>query len=330
MDLSNALGYIPRSINYAAVTENGKYWGLYTIIQRTRKQWIVRTYGEDPVTGKRGSHYSGDKGTLADLDNALFEEEYQNKVQSPLPFQDLQEFAAFINSDAANNVTQLQAMVDYDHFAKAAVLDYYTGDGDGYFTNHKNYEWYHDVITNKWNLLRMDHDNGFRYGTPAQQTYTISATPTIVHEKLLQDPAFVTKYETLLRETATTVFPYYDGTGPKPAYMTRYEMLWQTVHQYDTYDRTQHIQDRTIATVEDLSLPINLLGLINDASRRAIEVLDNGVPGPDLTKRCGRTWTEANQCGQQFCSSGMSTDCTTPGETCFSDMQVTGCSDMSN
>eukprot|EP00122_Pirum_gemmata_P004235 Pgem_evm1s3844 len=59
--------------------------------------------------------------------------------------------------------------------------------------------------------------------------------------------------------------------------------------------------------------------------------VDCSTPPPitDFTKRCGTTWDTANVCGQTFCPGNTDEQCP-QGESCWSDMQVTGCDDMGN
>eukprot|EP00122_Pirum_gemmata_P008325 Pgem_evm1s7673 len=185
-DIAVALGYYPRYVGYASVTVNGIYKGTYAVMQRMRKQWIQRTFGPSKESGqKRGSQYKGDNGNTGtvytktsrnanyDVSN-IYPIEYTNPSQNlesdnvtVREGKDLIEFSKQIHTygskDTLDEVDKdtLRNLVDYRYFVRAHVLDFFSGDDDGYFIQQmSNHEWYHDIIDKKWKLLRWDLDDG--------------------------------------------------------------------------------------------------------------------------------------------------------------------------
>eukprot|EP00122_Pirum_gemmata_P004880 Pgem_evm1s4446 len=298
-DIAIALGYYPRYVSYASVTHNGKYLGIYFVMQRMRKQWIKRTFGPDDKK-KLGSQYKSDSGTMESINdntpidedgmfgNGIFDTELSNKLQNQdengnyVPGTDLKHFAKTMKTlrkipddDYTEEHKQTaRDLVDYEFFVKAHVLDFYSGDTDGYFIgNEHNFEWYHDIEdSNKWKLLRWDFDSGFALGPQhPDYIYTLAKTPTLVLSVLLRDEQYLALYEKLLLETATKILPPYQGTGPKPAYFIRYEKYFNMTVLNDIIDRDPNNQEAK--TSEELGAEWGMLGQISARSQQAIDLL---------------------------------------------------------
>eukprot|EP00122_Pirum_gemmata_P000946 Pgem_evm1s848 len=320
-DLGIALGYLPRYVGYSSVTLNGKYLGIYTTMQRMEKQWIERTFGPNPKTGKeRGSHYKAKNGNLGDINSLsditnIFSVKFANKKQNdidvpglgsglttPQPGKDLLAFANVINSLknkktlSENEKTNLRNMIDYENYARAQVLDYYSSDDDGYFFKQQaNYEWYHDVEDNKWKVLRWDLDDGFQWPLySADRMYTMTNTKTgksvPALTVLLKDSKYVELYRNLLFNTAKKILPAYNGKGDKPAYVQRIETFYSYVVPLDkaVYDRTVCAKGETcVQTVAQLTTLST--GIINGISARTNQVLTEAKKQNWKTSNVGST-----------------------------------------
>eukprot|EP00122_Pirum_gemmata_P006083 Pgem_evm1s5558 len=257
---------------------------MYTVMQRMRKQWIKRTYGVDKK-GKRGSHYKAVLGGLNTIspttDIFTFEIEYTNTDQCPQSkFQDLRALAVYFKS--LEFKTQLSEKeretvrntIDYDTFARAQVIGYYANDGDGYFgSGNHNFEWYHDSVIEKWRLLLWDFDNGFKSG-PTLHSQLFTMNYDIVLKTLLLDPS-----------VATVVLPSFNVDkkgGEKPNWVKRFEIFWSLVTdpRYETIDRRGGGGGGGDNDPDYLILPNHLLGIVNQASRQALEVLEETLDEP--------------------------------------------------
>eukprot|EP00122_Pirum_gemmata_P011561 Pgem_evm1s10712 len=240
-DIMISMGYLPRQVSFAAVRENGNFLGIYQVMQRMRKQWVKRTFGNDALTGKQGSQYKGKRGNFRDNVNeqskpkdlqSPFEKVYANKEQcgvdldgKALAHVDLLEFALKVKELAniptaqfseANKET-LRNLVDYETFARAAALAFYSGDQDGYFFNQQaNFEWYHDILDGKWKLLKWDIDDGFEWPVyNDDRLFTLYSKNEgnhvdVVVEACLKDEQYKVLYQSILHTMATQVLPPYE------------------------------------------------------------------------------------------------------------------------
>eukprot|EP00122_Pirum_gemmata_P001002 Pgem_evm1s898 len=300
-DLTLALGFLPRYMGWASVTVNGQYLGIYNTIQRMEKQWLHRTYGHSTSSGyDRGSHYEAKRGNLGDLNSVndvtkIFNVKFANKLQNNaggtlLPGNDIYAFANLINSlknDPYLETSEkelLRVTIDYDNYAKAAALDYYSGDPSGYFYGqNKNYEWYHDITDGRWKVLRWELGDGFHspvYGS--DRLYTLANANTNqsvpVLQVLLKDDLYVELYQSYLWYVATYVLPAYTGVGRKPDYVKRLETYYNRIISKDkaVWDRT--ICPNNIECVQNVTQMTTITsGVINGITARTNQVLNQST-----------------------------------------------------
>eukprot|EP00122_Pirum_gemmata_P016617 Pgem_evm1s15539 len=250
--------------------------GIYSVMQRMRKQWIKRTYGEDEK-GHRGTHYKGHNGNMKEVlagkvsMKRCWDVEYANIDQNdnktdPVTgeldaYTDMDKFIKKLDvlhkklALTEQDKEDLRNLIDYDVFARAVALDFYSGHEDGYFfTQHSNHEWYHDAVTGKWKLLRWDLDTGLRNDVfPIEQFYIIapkSKGAVLPLEVLLKDEQYVNLYQTVLTAVAQKVFPpaddytLKDRDDRKPISLApKWAQRFATFHEFILYNDVVQIPD---------------------------------------------------------------------------------------
>jgi spore coat protein H len=144
-EIYNAAGVPTPRADYATVELNGRYLGLYVLVEGWHKQFIKRHF-KNP----NGNLY--DSMTARDVTSpatAAFGADPTNHAMLNAAK------AAALETNHARRVERLRATVDVQRLLSLAALDCLMWNWDGYVFNHNNYRMYHDLDANR--LVFMPH-----------------------------------------------------------------------------------------------------------------------------------------------------------------------------
>ena len=147
--LFNEAGVIAPRCNFAKVTVNGKYLGIYSNVESVKKPFLAR-FGDDD-----GALY---EGTVVDFfEDRLPRFESKN---TNADYKDLQKVARIL-SEKPIDLDQLEGMVDLEAFLKFWAIESLIGFWDGYTNNQNNFFIYRNPIDKKFNFIPWGLDSTF-------------------------------------------------------------------------------------------------------------------------------------------------------------------------
>lgn len=200
--LFNAAGVeAPRS-NFARVTVNGEYLGLYSHVESITKPFLQRRYGND-----RGNLY---EGTLADfypkaIDRFEIKTNKKNHDRSKIT-----QLAEMLAKKEAVDVEAVGQIVDLDNFLKFWTLESLLSFWDGYTNNQNNYWVYDDAASGKLRFMPWGADMAFMqapFFMPFGQSQAASVySQSMLANRLIQNKAFAEKYRETMRWQLATVW----------------------------------------------------------------------------------------------------------------------------
>jgi len=155
-DVLNRMGTPSISANYARVFFNGKYSGLYVLLDAYKTSWIKKVYEDDKEVStlyqcnNPNSDFS--ENNIKTCVNA--NDEFEGEMKA------LEEFIHTIN--AATSREELEDIMDVDQFVKEWIFEWLIGSKDSSLIAGKNYYLYKQ-INGKWVMLPFDFDETFGY-----------------------------------------------------------------------------------------------------------------------------------------------------------------------
>lgn len=154
--LFNAAGVQAPRCNFAKVTVNGKYLGLYSNVESIGKPFLQRRYGND-----KGNLY---EGTLADFyPKAIdrFEVKTNKKKHDRSKITRLAELLAKKGDLPLEEISQL---IDIDNFLRFWAMESLIGFWDGYSNNQNNFWIYDNRAVGKIYFMPWGADDTLRSG----------------------------------------------------------------------------------------------------------------------------------------------------------------------
>lgn len=149
--LFNAAGVHASRVNFARVTVNGQYLGIYSNVETIGKPFLQRRFGNDS-----GSLY---EGTLADFyPKAIDRIEAKNKNDDRRKLLRLAELLAAKDELKLAGIEQL---VDIDNFLRFWAVESLIGFWDGYSNNQNNYWMYENRDNGKFYFMPWGADMAF-------------------------------------------------------------------------------------------------------------------------------------------------------------------------
>ena len=120
--------------NYAKVTVNGKYLGVYTNVESIKKPFLKHQFGSS-----KGNLY---EATLTDFHPRAIEtiEVKNNKQESER--QDIRSLADLLDKPGELDVEELDRIIDLDYFIRYWAMESLIGFWDGYNANQNNFYLY--------------------------------------------------------------------------------------------------------------------------------------------------------------------------------------------
>ena len=183
--LFNEAGVIAPRCNFAKVTVNGKYLGIYSNVESVKKPFLAR-FGDDD-----GALY---EGTVVDFfEDRLRRFESKN---TNADYKDLQKVARIL-SEKPIDLDQLEGMVDLEAFLKFWAIESLIGFWDGYTNNQNNFFIYRNPVNKKFNFIPWGLDSSFTYQMPIPPfkiSHQTVHSQAILANELYKIPAIQTRY----------------------------------------------------------------------------------------------------------------------------------------
>ncbi len=211
-ELWSELGVAAGRTNYAAVSINGTFWGLYLLVEQQDQEYIESRWG----SGEEGNLWKGEPaGTLEYLGSseASYWDSYELKTNEEInDWSDLVDFVDILNNTAVADLPDsLHNRLDVDSALAMLALDNYLVNLDSYIGRCANYYFYHRDLDDRLAFSKWDMNESFgtfnMWGYNAYQLRTLSIYWTNpqalgrrpLAERLLQVPAYQAVYEGHMR-----------------------------------------------------------------------------------------------------------------------------------
>lgn len=180
--------------NYAKVTVNGNYLGIYANVEPVSKRMLARHF-----TDNTGNLY---EGQLSDF-RAGWSATYEKKTNELDP--DRSDIDAVVNALGASDAnldSELGKVLDIDAFMKYWSMEILIAAWDGYANNWNNHLVYHDPVSNKMHFLPWGPDMSFDAADPfgpPDRPQSVSAKSNIPN-RLHKVAAMKTRYADAMKE----------------------------------------------------------------------------------------------------------------------------------
>ena len=137
--------------NFAAVTVNGQYLGLYVHVESLKKQFLNRNFGSDD-----GNLY---EGALSDFRPGWVNTfERKNNDEDP-DRGDIEALVPVMELPDGQFLAALEPLVDVDEFINFWAMELLITHVDGYARNTNNFYMYHDPATGRFNFIPWGIDS---------------------------------------------------------------------------------------------------------------------------------------------------------------------------
>lgn len=174
--------------NYARVTVNGVYMGVYVNVEPISKRFLARHFTDDT-----GNLY---EGQLSDF-RAGFMGSYEKKTNELDPDRsDLDAVTTALSASDAELEATLGKVLDIDAFLKYWAMEALLAAWDGYASNLNNHFVYHDPSSGKMSFIPWGPDMSFDSSDPFRgpnRPQSVSAKGA-VSERLYEVPALQQRY----------------------------------------------------------------------------------------------------------------------------------------
>ncbi|MBI4930033.1 MAG: CotH kinase family protein [Bacteroidetes bacterium] len=155
LDFINKEGLPSPRCTYARVSYNGKYCGLYKIVEQVDKTFLKTHFGN-----KDGNLFKGDpNGTLEQkgTDPNAYYKDYELKTNNSVNnWSDLVNFIQVVNSDQSVFSSQIKNLFDASSYLKAWAANNLFVNLDAYYYYAHNYYLYHNTATSQFDWITWD------------------------------------------------------------------------------------------------------------------------------------------------------------------------------
>ncbi len=138
-EIYTAAGVITPRADYATVELNGRFLGLFVLVEGWNKQFLKRHFNN-----AKGNFY--DSGSTRDVDRPMTASFGENPTNHAIL--DAVKKAA-LEPNPRKRLDRLRSAVDLDRFISMTALDCLMWNWDGYALNRNNYRAFHDVETDR-------------------------------------------------------------------------------------------------------------------------------------------------------------------------------------
>ncbi len=167
-DLCQEAGVPAPRANYANVYFNGEFWGFYTMVEQIDDQFLDwRILDDGGNLFKAGDNFDSSEGA-ADLmyygdDQSSYLNRYELKSnETTNDWSDLIEFISFLNTASpAEYAAEIDNRLETTEYFRSAAMDNIFGNLDTYTLSARNYYFYHNQTTGKWEWIKWDSNECF-------------------------------------------------------------------------------------------------------------------------------------------------------------------------
>ncbi|KAF9128739.1 hypothetical protein BGW39_004800 [Mortierella sp. 14UC] len=219
-DIGRALGSYTNEANMIRMFINGDAFGTFNLLDDiTDYSYIDAMFYAGKPPASYGALFDGASG--ASFAYSPTGAEYYSWITNPANPIDPTTIGplceAWSKTDKTNDaaVAEIDKMLDLDQYIRLMVLEYLTGNWDGYWEQQTNDGVYRDLDQNKWYYLAQDFDATFGVNIPsvdplfAEWSYTKypAAFPgAVMINGLLQNPTRKAAFESYLKKTVEVLF----------------------------------------------------------------------------------------------------------------------------
>ena len=194
-------GYPAPRCNYAKVTVNGEYLGVYIHVDSVKKPLLERLFGDDD-----GNLY---EGQLSDF-NETFRNTFEKKTnkQEDL-WTDVENATLALGTPGSEGLKLVEDAFDIDLFLTFWAVEVLIGHWDGYTGNLNNFYVYNDPTKDKFVFLPWGPDSAFAEINNPFDDYDYPASVmanSALAKRLYEDPEYREAYRTRLAELLTTAW----------------------------------------------------------------------------------------------------------------------------
>jgi hypothetical protein len=186
---------VPRAAN-AQVELNGRYLGVYVMVEGWNKQFLRRYF-----KNTKGNLYDG--GFVKDIDQDLA----TNSGENPKNQSDREALvAAAQEPDPAVRLARLEKILDLDRFISMIAMEVILCHWDGYAMNKNNYRLYHDLDTDRMVFMPHGLDQMFGVMRANPNLPIFPHMKGLVALSVLQTPEGQRRYKDRLTDLSAKVF----------------------------------------------------------------------------------------------------------------------------
>ena len=139
--------------NFARVTVNGEYMGVYAHVESIKKPFLRRTFGNDD-----GNLY---EGTVSDFRPEWIGTFDKKTNEMDTDRSDLEAIMTALDKPDGEVIGALESLIDLDAFIAFWAGEVLIGHWDGYAGNTNNYYMYRDSDSGKWQFIPWGIDGTF-------------------------------------------------------------------------------------------------------------------------------------------------------------------------
>lgn len=185
--------HAPRS-NFARVTVNNKYLGIYSNVESIKKPFLTREFGDS-----KGALY---EGTLSDF-HRIGNKNIEAKNKTAEDRSKLEALSALLAESGDLPLDKLDVLIDLDYFLRYWTVENLLGFWDGYAANQNNYYLYFDAKSGRGYFIPWGADWVFTKSGPFAMFSTpppIVNAQSILANRLYRTSGIPARYQQVMTE----------------------------------------------------------------------------------------------------------------------------------
>ncbi|KAG2197715.1 hypothetical protein INT47_007949 [Mucor saturninus] len=216
-DISRKMGTYANEANMVRLFVNKEGMGTFNMLDDVIKySYIDAMFNNGTESTEMGGLFDGGSGATFDPADGYYS--FTPNEESPFGQEDIEPFATKFEAVDFSNDAQVQAIADYfdyDQFLRFMVIEFLTGDWDGYWMEQTNIGAYIAADENdKMYYLAQDFDATFGVNLAYEDDfvelpytdYPTKFPKAVLINKLLENPTVKSTFESYLRTTVVEIF----------------------------------------------------------------------------------------------------------------------------
>ncbi|KAI7892103.1 coth protein-domain-containing protein [Mucor mucedo] len=216
-DISRKMGTYANEANMVRLFVNKEGMGTFNMLDDVIKySYIDAMFNNGTESTEMGGLFDGGSGATFDPADGYYS--FTPNEESPFAQEDIEPFATKFEAVDFSNDAQVQAIADYfdyDQFLRFMVIEFLTGDWDGYWMEQTNIGAYIAADENdKMYFLAQDFDATFGVNLAYEDDfvelpytdYPTKFPKAVLINKLLENPTVKSTFESYLRTTVIEIF----------------------------------------------------------------------------------------------------------------------------